>query len=67
MPVEWKLNGQYITGNKAFTVKNDNSQSQYTFKMPQKAGTYKLEFVLGSNTNAVNPLVLTADITVIEK
>ena len=67
LPVEWKFNGQYITGNKAFTVKNDNAQSQYTFKMPQKAGTYKLEFVLGSNTNAVNPLVLTADITVIEK
>lgn len=67
LPAEWKFNGEYIAGNKAFTVKNDNAQSQYTFTMPQEAGTYKLEFVLGSNTNAVNPLVLTADVTVIEK
>lgn len=67
LPAEWKFNGEYIAGNESFVIKNDNAQSQYTFKMPEQTGTYKLEFILGSNTNSVNPLILTADITVIEK
>lgn len=70
LPAYWQWDGQAIPGyaNDAFTILNDQANSQYTVKVPADAqpGLHTLSFVVGpTGSTGVEQLVLNAQIEIV--